>query len=84
MNFMPSKSNKKKNQKGRSSFSFNLAPHFFEKIVLVIGVVLIWRGIWNLIDQYFLINNQLLSNLASVLLGLILIYLPDGNFDDLG
>lgn len=41
--------------------------------IAFIGIVLSWRGMWNLIDTYFLPNNYLVSNLVSIFLGLLLL-----------
>lgn len=46
-------------------------------MVLVVGAVLIWRGVWNVLDQYFFVNNFLLSNILSILFGVFLVFLLD-------
>ncbi|HLD10445.1 MAG TPA: hypothetical protein VJB89_00015 [Candidatus Nanoarchaeia archaeon] len=39
----------------------------------LIGLVLLWRGIWNLTDKYFLPNNFLISNIIGITIGLFLL-----------
>ncbi len=43
---------------------------------LLIGtsVIFFWRGLWNLLDIYFLPNNPGVSNLGTMLLGLLGLY----------
>ena len=57
---------------------------FIKNLIIVIGVVAVWRGVWDLLDAYFLPGNRLLSNILSIALGMILLYLPDGSFHQLG
>lgn len=48
-----------------------------------VGVVLFWRGVWGLLDLYFFPNNPLLSYLFSILMGLIILWFDDGEFNEL-
>lgn len=57
--------------------SFKMAPDFLEKIILTTGIVFMWRGIWNLTDKYFLPNHFIISNITCIIIGFLLIYLPD-------
>jgi len=52
-------------------------------IIVVIGVVMVWRGIWNLLDMYVVPNQPILSNLISIGVGLFLLYLPDKDINEL-
>lgn len=86
-NFMK-KTKKKKSEKNlplgkRMHMSFDLAPDFFVKLMLVAGVIFVWRGLWNLMDIYFFPNSFMLSNIAGISIGMLLIYLPDEDFDEL-
>jgi len=72
----------KKNNK-KPGVSLRLAPDFFIKLLLILGVVLVWRGIWNLLDEYFLPESFLFSNIAGIIIGIVLIYLPDNDLDEL-
>lgn len=53
---------------------------------VVIGLVLIWRGIWyvlDAIDLMFFGGSHVLTALGGILLGTLLLYLPDENLDEL-
>lgn len=52
-------------------------------LMVVFAVVLVWRGIWNLADMYFFPGDPLFSNIASILVGALIIYLPDRSLKDL-
>ncbi len=50
---------------------------FFYNVKLVIlaaSVVMIWRWIWNLIDEYFLPDDFLLSNILTILLWISIMF----------
>ena len=40
-----------------------------------IAVVLVWRGVWGLLDLYFIPENPFLSYSVSCLIGVILLYI---------
>jgi len=42
-------------------------------LITIVGVIMIWRGIWNLLDHYFFPHNRLISNIGTIVMGLILI-----------
>ncbi len=44
-------------------------------IIIAIGVVLIWRGIWGLSDDYLFHSNPTLSYAVSVIAGLLILLL---------
>ncbi len=67
-----------------SGLSLRWDGEFIKNIVIVIGVVAVWRGIWDLLDMYLFPQNQLLSDGVSIILGIFLLYLPDGSFHQLG
>ncbi len=49
----------------------------FNYIIIVLGIVLVWRGIWGLADTYLFPNNPILSFIISVLIGIFLLFLVD-------
>jgi len=53
-------------------------------IIIAIGVVLVWRGVWHMADMYLFPNNPLLSNIVSLVIGILILYLPDGSLHHLG
>ncbi|MBI3255633.1 MAG: hypothetical protein HYZ63_01555 [Candidatus Andersenbacteria bacterium] len=60
--------------------------YFTSSFGVVLGLVLIWRGIWyvlDAIDKLFFSGSHLLTALGGVILGLLILYLPDKNLDEL-
>jgi len=45
--------------------------------IVVFWVVMIWRGLWNFLDRYFLSDMFLLSNILSITFWVIIIFLHD-------
>lgn len=66
-------------------FKISLRPSkkFFTEMLAIIAIVLIWRGLWNLLDMYVFPENPILSNLISLVLGTLLIYLPNKDLKEL-
>jgi hypothetical protein len=42
-------------------------------IIIVIAVVLVWRGMWNLVDEYWFPSVSDFSNISSVVVGVIIL-----------
>jgi hypothetical protein len=60
--------------------------HLGKNIVTVIGLVLIWRGIWYVLDWIDLSlfgGNHTWTALIGVVLGLLLLYVPDGDLKEI-
>jgi len=54
------------------------------KILLIaIGVVFVWRGIWGITDLYLFPNNPTLSLIVSIMIGLVILYTNDKKIDEL-
>ena len=60
--------------------------YFSRNIITVIGLVLIWRGIWYLLDfvdlQIFQ-GQHVFSALGGIILGLLILYLPDKDLKEI-
>ena len=52
-------------------------------VVILIGLVMIWRGIWSLLDMFLFPSMPLLSYLVSIALGAAVLYLDDFNVNNL-
>lgn len=52
-------------------------------LVTVAGIVMVWRGIWGLMDIYLFPGNPTLSYTLSILIGLVILYIDDKAFDEL-
>jgi|TARA_Y100000310_G_C20140849_1_gene560208 hypothetical protein len=55
----------------------------FYTIIIAFAIVSFWRGVWQLMDMFLFPNNYLLSNIASVLMGIIILYLTKHLLDSL-
>jgi len=50
------------------------------------SIILIWRGIWyllDLVDARFFGGSHLFTAIGGIILGLLILYLPDHNLDEL-
>lgn len=53
----------------------------------VIGVVLVWRGVWYLLDafdKHFFGDSHGWTAIVGVVIGLVLLYLPDRDLKEIG
>ena len=57
-----------------------------QNITIVFGIVLVWRGVWYLLDgldQWLFGGSHLWTALISMVLGLIVLYLPDKDLKEI-
>lgn len=57
-----------------------------QNFAIVLGLVLIWRGIWYVldwIDLTFLHGEHLWLAVGGIVTGILLLYIPDKNLDEL-
>jgi len=57
-------------------------PHI-HVLATVILVIMVWRGVWGLLDTYLFPGDALMSDIASVIIGVLLLYLNDFSLDEL-
>ena len=65
------------------TFTFS---YFAKNISIVLGIVLIWRGLWiilDFIDKIFFNGNHLVSAFLGIAIGLAILYIPDHDLDEL-
>lgn len=64
-----------------------LTPTYLAKnISTVVGLVLIWRGVWYLLDaldKVFFGGGHFWTALGGMILGLIILYIPDGDLKEI-
>lgn len=58
--------------------------HFVRNIVVAIGVVLVWRWVWHLADEYLFPNHYTLSSVVSLIIWVIILYFPEWDLKALG
>lgn len=67
--------------------SETLTPRYFlSSISTVLGIVLIWRGMWYMLDRvdiWLFGGNHLFSATLGIVLGLLILYLPDHDLEEL-
>ena len=65
----------------------NLNIKYFSKnISIVLGLVLIWRGIWYILDQidiWFFGGGHFILAVIGIIIGLAILYIPDHNLDEI-
>ena len=64
----------------------HLIFYFAKNLSIVICLVLIWRGVWYLLDWLDLVlfsDNHLYTAFGGIILGLILLYLPDHDLKEI-
>ena len=63
-----------------SGISFQWDADFIKNIMIVVGVVAIWRTLWSFLPNL----NPLVSSVLAMTIGMILLYLPDGTLQEFG
>ena len=44
-------------------------------LISAIAIVSIWRGVWNLMDLYLIPENFVISQIASIMFGILMLFL---------
>ncbi len=59
--------------------------YFVRNLNIVIGLVLVWRGIWHLLDivEAALGVNKILAAGFGIILGIVLLYAPDHDLKEM-
>ncbi len=63
-----------------------IIAHLTRDVSIVVGVVLIWRGIWYLLDaldRTFFNGGHSILALIGIIIGLLILYLPDKDLKEL-
>lgn len=64
-----------------------ITPFYFSKSVLMVaGIILIWRGIWYVLDEldkWLFGGSHIWTAFAGIVLGLVIIYLPDKDLKEI-
>ncbi|MEK7629440.1 MAG: hypothetical protein AAB394_02840 [Patescibacteria group bacterium] len=64
----------------------NIISYFARNLSIVIGLVLIWRGVWYVLDEIdimFADGNHAISAIGGIILGLIVLYAPDKDLNEI-
>ena len=60
--------------------------YFIKTLSIVVGLVLIWRGVWHVLDYLegrFFGGELFWTGVAGILVGVILLYLPDRDLKEI-
>ncbi len=63
-----------------------IVKYFARNLSIVIGLVMIWRGVWYVLDYLdikFLDGNHTLSAVIGIVLGLLILYIPDKDLKEI-
>ena len=55
----------------------------FNSIVIVVAIIMLWRGVWGLLDLYLFPGIPALSYVVSISVSLLVLYLNDFHLDNL-
>lgn len=65
---------------------FITTRYFAKNITIVFGIVLIWRGIWYVLDYFDTLlfqGNHLPLAVGGIIVGLLILYLPDRDLKEI-
>ncbi|MEK7652827.1 MAG: hypothetical protein AAB334_02700, partial [Patescibacteria group bacterium] len=64
----------------------SLTKYFAKNVFIVVGLVLIWRGIWYVLDGIDILLgwNHLYTGIGGIIIGLLILYLPDKDLKEIG
>jgi len=60
--------------------------YFAKNFGIVMSLVLIWRGVWYVLDTFdilFFAGNHMFSAVGGIIIGLLLLYLPDKDLKEI-
>lgn len=63
-----------------------LIRYFTKSMSIVIGLVLIWRGVWYVLDYIDVAvfgGDKVFTAIGGILIGLLILYLPDKDLKEL-
>ncbi|MEP7163006.1 MAG: hypothetical protein ABI747_04585 [Candidatus Moraniibacteriota bacterium] len=66
--------------------NMSVLRYFSKNLAVVVGIVLIWRGVWLLLDAFenrVLGGHSLWTIVGGILIGLLILYLPDRDLKEL-
>jgi hypothetical protein len=63
-----------------------LISYITRNVFIVLGLVLIWRGVWYILDAvdlYFFGKSHIVTTIGGVILGFLILYLPDHDLKEI-
>jgi len=63
------------------------AGYFLKNLGIIVGIVLIWRGIWKVLDAIDIAiigdETHLITAVGGIIVGFLVLYLPDGDLKEI-
>jgi len=63
------------------------ASYFLKNLGIIVGIVLIWRGIWHILDliDIALLGDEthLVSAVLGIIIGFLILYIPDRDLKEI-
>lgn len=63
------------------------ASYFLKNLGTIVGIVLIWRGVWHVLDaiDIALIGDEthLVTAIGGIIVGFLILYVPDGDLKEI-
>lgn len=69
------------NKKHHHTFSY-----FKKNILIVLALVMIWRGIWYVLDEFDILlfsGDHTFSAISGIILGILILWLPDHDLKEI-
>lgn len=60
--------------------------YFVRTLAIIVALVLIWRGIWHVldgIDMYVFAGEKLWTAVGGIILGVLILYIPDHDLKEI-
>lgn len=60
--------------------------YFVRTLSIITGLVLVWRGIWHILDAmdiYIFDGNRLWTAVGGVIFGILMLYIPDHDLKEI-
>jgi hypothetical protein len=64
----------------------NIVSYFAHNVLVVIGLVLMWRGVWYVLDEVDILlfgGHHLYTAILGIALGLFVLYMPDKDLKEI-
>ncbi len=63
------------------------AGYFLKNLGTIVGIVLIWRGVWHVLDaiDVAIIGDEthLVTAIGGIIIGFLILYVPDGDLKEI-
>jgi len=63
-----------------------LVKYFTHNVLVLVGLVLIWRGTWYVLDEIdilFFGRSHFITTIGGIILGFLILYLPDKDLKEI-